>query len=256
MKKILTISAICLCIGVAWLMIRNQQNVVAQSTGTTATNFFVTVNEKARLARSGDVVATDELITEIYQATGIATYLTGMTGTSIKDRIKRAEIRYRQGQHAGIPEANVVFAINALTVKLGTPEYSKTVESEVRRLRVKTLPIFPELIGKTRTSNPNPITGDTLSTEMSPSEAVFIFSCMLYQKMENPDFQLTASERTARWNFEHDEKSMEASLSERSVSNPRREEMAVAIDAGIRALSSSDLVNLPKKSLDILGLEL
>ena len=66
MKKILTISAICLCIGVAWLMIRNQQNVVAQSTGTTATNFFVTVNEKARLARSGDVVATDELITEIY----------------------------------------------------------------------------------------------------------------------------------------------------------------------------------------------
>ncbi len=74
MKKLLTLSGICLCVGVAWLMIRNQQNVVAQSTGTTVTNFFVTVNEKARLARSGDAVATDELVTEIYQATGIATY--------------------------------------------------------------------------------------------------------------------------------------------------------------------------------------
>jgi hypothetical protein len=183
-KKIFSFSVIVsfLCVG-AFVFFKYQQNVIAQSASE---NFFITVNDKARTARTGDAVATDELIVEIFRATGVSPYLTGLTGSTIKDRIKRAEIRYRQGQHAGIPEVNVVLAINGLATKLGTPEYSKTVGSEVRKLRVKTLPIFPELIGKTRTANPNPITGDALSTEMSPSEAVFIFSSMLYQKMENP----------------------------------------------------------------------
>jgi hypothetical protein len=255
MKKLLTLSGICLCVGVAWLMIRNQPNVVAQSTETTTTNFFVTINEKAKLARSGDAVATEELVTEIFRATGAAPYLAGLTGSTIKDRIKRAEIRYRQGQHAGISEANVVSAVNGLAQKLGTPEYSKTVQSEVRRLRVKSLPIFPELIGKNRTANLNPIIGDKLPVEMSPAEAAFVFGSLLYQKMTNPDYQLTAAERTAFWEKEHDEKAMNASLAERSINNPREEQMRNAIGAGLRALSPSELVNLPKTTLDVLGLE-
>jgi hypothetical protein len=254
MKKIITLSGICLCVGVAWLVIRNQQNVVAQSE-TTTTNFFVTINEKAKLARSGDAVATDELVTEIFRATGAAPYLAGLTGSTIKDRIKRAEIRYRQGQHAGISEANVVSAVNALAQKLGTPEYSKTVQSEVRRLRVKSLPVFPELIGKNRTANLNPMTGDKLPVEMSPAEAAFVFGSLLYQKMTNPDYQLTVAERTAFWEKEHDEKAMNASLAERSVNNPREKEISDAIGAGLRALSASELVNLPKTTLDVLGLE-
>ncbi|MBX3296512.1 MAG: hypothetical protein KF762_12465 [Acidobacteria bacterium] len=223
---------------------------------TTSENLFIVLNEKAKAARGGNPAAVQELVDTIVKVTGFKDYLVGQPGLEFKDRVKRAEVLYRQNQHAGITEEKIVYAVNGLKNKLGTPEYSNTSEYEIRRLRTAILPMFPELIGKNRNAPNFQSTGDNIPTEMSPAEAVFVLASLLFQKMNNPDYQLTPSERASLWATEHDYKlNYEGTLPERIANNPRFEEMEQAVTNGLASLSATDIQNLPKRMLDILGLE-
>lgn len=237
-----------------FFLIKKEDSVQAQATGSQ--NAFEMLNQKARIARTGEANAVQEYVESIVQVTGFQEYLTGQMGSQLKDRVKRAEISYRQGQHPGINEEKVVLAVNGLVEKLQTPAYSLTSLYEVRRLRVSVLPIFPEVIGKNRNSNNVQNTGDNLPSEMSPAEAVFVFASLLYQKMYNPDYQLTPAERANLWATEHDYKqNYEASLPERAVNNNRDDEMEEAVTSGFLRLSANEAQNLPFRALTILGLQ-
>ncbi len=235
-------------------------------TGTEATqaqtpnseNLFEVLNQKARVARNANANATDvqDLVETIVQVTGFKDYVVGQTGNDLKDRVKRAEISYRQGQQQAITELKVALALNDLKTQLNTPDYSGTTEYEVRRLRVAVLPMFPELIGRGQLSGNVAATGDKLPVEMSPAEAVFVLSSLLFQKMNNPDYQLTATERANLWATEHDyAQNFEASLAQRSVDNPHVEQMKEAVSNGFLLLPPTNVQNMPKRIMDILGLQ-
>ncbi|MBF2018518.1 MAG: hypothetical protein IGR93_00010 [Hydrococcus sp. C42_A2020_068] len=89
---------------------------------TTSENLFMVLNEKAKAARGGNPAAVQELVDTIVKVTGFKDYLVGQPGLEFKDRVKRAEVLYRQNQHAGITEEKIVYAVNGLKNKLGTPE--------------------------------------------------------------------------------------------------------------------------------------
>ncbi len=212
-----------------------------------------TINQKAIDARTGNQADAEELVGEVIRVAGFESELIGFTASSIKQRVGRAESRYRLGQSAGIPERKIVRTVNGLVKKFNLPEYSKTDLYEVRKLRLTLLPNFPHLISqKTQSVQPRTV-GAGLDTEMSPAESVLILSLMIQQKLLNQDYQLTKTERRNRWNEMHDNRPGRSSSPHPAQS--RGQEMRERLRIAASSASASDAWQLSTITLNTLGIE-
>src|SRR5262249_4616726 len=114
-------------------------------------------------------------------------------------RVAQAEIDYRSGRKAGIPEANIVRVIDYLAAKLGAPNYARTDEDEVRDKRLSVSQIMPNFIPRrpTGVGNESP-TGFSYTVDplMSPLEALYVTHSLIAQK-EISEFSLLTTEERA-----------------------------------------------------------
>lgn len=117
--------------------------------------------------------------------------------TSLKNRLVRSELKFRDGKHKKIRESDLAKAFNNLAERLGLPEHSKTFVAQIRMLRVMIMPDVPTLIGKVN-RNPNHATdrkvGAMMTTEMSPAEAILIATVLMQQKLFSDLYQTTPQE--------------------------------------------------------------
>lgn len=149
-------------------------------------------NEQSALSRTGDVDATRALTHHLFQNASIPVEIADAFGFT--DRIAGAEAAYRKGGHASVSEEQVVTAVNNFSNTLSAPTWTHTTQSEVRKLRVRLCVVLPQLFVN---HGPPDAKGhyQLLSPEMSPLEASYIATTMLYMKVFDSDFQFTDSER-------------------------------------------------------------
>src|SRR5262249_39744342 len=104
--------------------------------------------------------------------------------SDFEDRLARSELGYRRQAAAGIPEQNIVVAVNNLAQKLSAPDFARTDASEVALLRRDSASYMPHFISSDRQA-------------MSPLESAYILRVLLYQKVWNETFLMSAEERAA-----------------------------------------------------------
>jgi hypothetical protein len=114
-----------------------------------------------------------------------------------KERLLRAEMSFRRGDSPGASESSIVRLIDGLAQKLDAPEYARSDEDEVHRLRLLLSYETPHMVVATPGVNdPNDPTSRTLPETLSPVEAVFVTRQLLIQKEISEAFQTTSLERS------------------------------------------------------------
>ncbi len=153
---------------------------------------YVYLNEQAALSRNGDTKATTELTRQMFRNTGIPVDVAD--AFSFTDRVVQAESAYRNGVHAGVQEADIVKAVNNLAKSINAPVWVRTNQAEIRKLRMRLLVTYPQLFAS---QEPPDAEGHykALSEKMSPVEAVYLATSLLFQKRFNADFQFTEEEQ-------------------------------------------------------------
>jgi hypothetical protein len=253
-KRILFFLSLSLVVGsgAGWFWLSEKDSVEAQSSPQAA-HPLQAINDKARVARAGGISDAEEYIGEIIRVAGLEGELAGFTASAIKNRVGRAESSYRQGQAAGIPEAKIVRTVNGLARKFDLPDYVRTSNYEVRRLRLGLLPNFPQIITQ-KTQGMQPVSaGAQIDSQMSPAEAVFVLAMMLQQKLANPEYQLRHSERLNRWAETHNHGAPPSSSPHPAQNRSREIREALRTAAG--SASMSDALNLSRLTLNTLGVE-
>lgn len=251
-RRILVFLSLVVVIGIGGFWLTGKGPVEAQSSPQGA-HPLKAINDKARAARAGSISDAEDYVAEIIRVAGFEGELNGFTATAIKDRVGRAESRYRQGQAAGIPEAKIVRTVNGLARKFDLPDYVRTSNYEVRRLRLGLLPNFPQIITQ-ETQGVLPVSvGAQIDSQMSPAEAVFVLAMMLQQKMVNTEYQLRHSERLDRWAETHNH-SAPQSNSPHPAQN-RSREIREALTRAASSASMSDSLSLSNLTLNTLGIE-
>jgi hypothetical protein len=169
----------------------------------------------------------------------------GMTD-ALKDRLARAEAKYRNGGK-GVVETDIVRMVNRLAHVLKAPDFARTNLYEVRRLRVGIAPYIPEL--RSRQSD---------SHTLSPLEGAYIAMLLVQEKRSNPEFQLTNKEwvalhggaRTAKGDAK-----FRAAITARIDDRSRSDELQQAFERSFSAMTPAQLLNLPVGLLDALGVD-
>ncbi len=218
------------------------------------------VNEKARAARGGGESAVRELTDAVFNTIVDEDDVIGGATNDLKERVVRAEVDYRKGKRKGVEEAEVVKVINGLAKKYGAPDYAKTDQREVRELRMSMLLTEGDFVARGKNdgkAKPKRKKGDTIGSEMSPLEAVYVTADMMKQKLYNEDYQLTQEERRARWAEKHDGKKKPACEGEgcqpKVLDSPRYKEMQEVAGRATSEGASAGLATA-HRTLDILGI--
>jgi hypothetical protein len=253
MKKILFLFSLGLVasLGLGWLCLSDSALVGAQS-NPQPPHPLEAINQKAKIARTGNVADAEDYVREVIKVAGFENELQGFTLTAIKDRVGRAESRYRQGHAPGVPEAKIVRTVNGLVRKFSLPAYAKTYNHEVRRLRLGLLQNFPQVIAQKSQSTQPPSAGAAIDSQMSPAEAVFVLAMMLQQKLANPEFQLTYTEQVDRWAQAHNHSPQN---NPHATDQDRGREIREALNRAAASASMSDALQLSNLTLNTLGIE-
>ena len=224
--------------------------------GRQSTALFGQLNEKAKAVKGGDEAPIRHLADEVFRTTGLEKAPAGMLD-AVKERLVRAEVNYQNGRAQGIPEINVVRVINGLGMKFKAPGYAKTSQYEVRKLRMSVLGLIPNFIANDRSSERQPkAIGASINHNMSPMEAAFVTVLLLKQKVSNPEYQVTHAERVSQWAEKHSGKQKNKTEQVKIQGSSAREtEMEKVIARGVSEMSPIDLLNIPSRAMDILGVE-
>lgn len=267
-RIVITFALLSCCIlggATVWLKadspVRGQEQ--ARSRGETrAPNPLANLNERAGAANDNSEASVRALADEVFNALALNEVPAGMLD-AVKERLVRAEMNHRAGRTRGIDEVNVIRVINGLARRFNAPEYARTNRYEVRRLRMSTLPFLPRFIAEERPERGRRRRdiGSSINPAMSPLEATFLMVLMLKQKEVNPEYQVTQAERTEQWAERRRAGRSDAS---RQQAEPRAEarsatarqiELEQAVARGLSDTSPSELLNIPNRMLDILGVE-
>lgn len=212
------------------------------------------IDRKALAAKHNDPDAVSALADEIVNSLPPRD-VPAFTRQSMKDRLMRAELHYRQTGEGGVTEESVVRLVNGLAAKFGTPEYAKTDARQVRFLRVRMMANLPNFIGRK-------VEGTSISLSMPPLEGAAVAMAMLQQKMHNDLYQVMPEEFEAhakkKWKEELGEKEKDKTKKAKLTAKPRGEkhkEMREAVAKGGAAMSPDELMGLADTSLDMLGVK-
>lgn len=164
----------------------------AQPTASRGKSDYAIANEEVALSRAGDADATVALAHEMFRNAGIPTQIADSFGYT--RRVVQAQTEYQKGTLPPIHEKDIVTAVNNLANSLGLPAWAHTTQPEVRKLRVRLFLAIPQLFVS---HAPPDAQGhhQLLSPDMSPLEAGYIATTMLYMKTFSSDFQFSDKER-------------------------------------------------------------
>lgn len=209
---------------------------------------LIEIDKKSQMAKDNDESSVRALADEVVDTIGVDVLPTE-TASEVKDRLARAEIRYQSGDKEGIPERNVVRAVNGLVKKFGAPEYAITSAYEVRKLRMDAFYLMPQLIGRGRSKDRRTVdrehtsVGSSINPTMSPVEAFFITGMMLQQKRLNPEYQVTYAERLAKWNEKHSsQKPKDVATKERARRQAQAESQSAEVEQTARQKEVDDVI--------------
>lgn len=261
MKVILSVSVFCfLVLGLTWASKSAKVHSDSQLQPEIQTKSGVArINDKAKAVKGSDRAAIRVLTEEIMSQYGWDSAPSAITD-SLKDRLVSAEENFHNGNHKGISELEVARAVNGFVTKFKTPDYSRTSPSEVREVRGRLLTLLPDFVGRGRVENGKvqaKMPGAKIA-EMSPVEAAYMTMAIVYQKMYNPDFQLTQAERRAVWVERHRQTPRSVAKAEPQPSATaiaRQQEMEGVLRRIATKTSIQDFFSLPDKVLDVLGIE-
>ncbi|HYP52667.1 MAG TPA: hypothetical protein VEQ42_03960 [Pyrinomonadaceae bacterium] len=161
------------------------------------------LDERAAAASGGDERAVRELVETFFRGPelrGVPSLLAG----PFKERLIRAEAKFRRGQGTGVSEESVVRVVEELARKFDAPEYALAETDEVRALRLSLSSLVPRLVVRQPLpagAEPRPFWFVTkapafdVPASMSPVEAAYITLMMLTQKQINETYMLTKDER-------------------------------------------------------------
>lgn len=153
-----------------------------------------TDNDLVRSSHSGQLDATRELTRRMFRNMAIPSDVADSLGFT--DRVTAAEVAYRRGDHSGVNETDIIKAVNNMANNLGVPEWVKTNVDEVRMVRMHLVATIPNLAAY---QGPPDAKGryPALSGKMSPLEAGYVVTKLLYQKAFNAEFQVSEKERVS-----------------------------------------------------------
>jgi hypothetical protein len=160
------------------------------------------INQKAAAVRSADRNAITQEVDAVILIYPLSKDLIGLTG-SMHDSLVASEVSYQQDKHPGVSEAAVVRAVNRLARMVKAPAWTYTSERQVQRLRASMIAYMPSFIGKGPATRKLTTLPTRLSSQMSPAESVYVLSSLVYQKMNNPEWQVTPEEERALWSARH-----------------------------------------------------
>lgn len=261
MKVLLSLSVFCfLVIGITWTSqsskVQSQSKLKPEIQDQSGTE---RIEAKARSVKGSDKEAIQNLTAEIMTQYGWGN-APSLISNSVKNRIVNAEQKFQDGNGQGITELAVARALNGLVVKFKAPVYASTSPSEVRELRGRLLAFLPDLIGRGRAADGHERAKAPHSpiALMSPVEAAYVAMTMIHQKMNNPEFQMTQSERRAAWIEKHS-KTPDSVVAKGSppsgAPTARQKEMASVIQRAVKTIPQQNLFSLPDQVLDALGIE-
>src|SRR5437867_566159 len=150
-----------------------------------ATDF---VEETAKAATDDDPRSVRRFVDEIFNRSMFA-----KAPASVRDRVFRSELAFRNGRHVAIAEDTLRETINEFARRADAPGHVKTSEGQLHIFREGMRRWIPHFAG------PKP-TPHGLGIEMSPAEAVFIAMHLAQQKLTNPEYQVDADEWVKRAN--------------------------------------------------------
>jgi len=186
-------------------------------------------NDKASRVVAGDAAAVPELVDDVLNGSIVLEKLSTLN-PDLRASLIAAEVDYRNGRHPGVSDDKVEVALNSLAKAAGAPAFAYTDTTEVRSLRMRLVPMVPNLFahdlqkrakdGKTR-----------IRAEMSPAEGVYLLARLIDQKIYNPKYQLTADEHRVK----------SAELLSADEPSPRTTEIMDAVGITTDAISLMDL---------------
>jgi hypothetical protein len=178
----------------------------------------------------------------------------------IESRLAISETAYRNGVGPGVTESQMVDLMNSLAETLRLPDYAKTTPLQIRVLRMALLTQSPHFMGSGMVRE-GMRTGESINQEMSPLQAMHLFSFMVDQKILNPEYQDPDSDpavlhRERKKEFERirQETTPTAKHILLRSSNPKGAEMREAISSGFESMSMNDALNLLSETLSKLDL--
>jgi hypothetical protein len=230
------------------VLIFGDQRASGQDNQNEQENSVARINAKAESLNTADERVIRDLTDEVFKSFN-ADLMPPEVLDSVKDRIVRAEVAYRSGYGHPVSEFGVVRMTNMLMKRLGAPAYAQTNVYEVRRLEMNFVPFLSKFIGKkpAGTSDGPKALGSSFNPKMSPLESVAIANLLIQQKRKNPAYQLTHDEWVAK-NFGKSSRQHEIG------DNSRSRVIEAAFQRG-GDLSVGELVKLPHRALDQLGIE-
>ena len=199
--------------------------------------------EKA--ARAGDSYSLALLVSQqVFNVDGIDAVDLG----PVNDRMNRHELRYRAHATSGLPELNVVRAVNAMLDRFGAPGYTHTDVYEVRRLELGLIAKLPSVVAHELPGAKEAKYKQSINPTLSPIEAVLVAGVLIHQKEANGEFLFTFPEQVARW-------SAQMSGAAVAPNDARLEEVAAAEVNGALAMDPAALLDQPNQLLNDLGIE-
>jgi hypothetical protein len=200
------------------------------------------INEKAMAVNPADMKSMTELVDAIILAYPMSRDLIGTSG-ELHDHLVLAESAYHNGNHPGVSEAHLARFLNRLAALINAPSWAYTRESEVRRLRATMLISSPALVGIQPASHKHE-TPAGITSRMSPAESVFVLSSLAFQKLHNPEWQLTPEEEKVTWIVRHS-----PGHKPEWANNQRSVELQEKIDSAASRVSLRDLYEVAQESL-------
>jgi hypothetical protein len=208
------------------------------------------VDDAARNLNGADQTRIRGLVNEVFADNGIDERIVATAG-SVPDRLVAAEASFQSGKTAGISEDKVVATVNLLARHFNAPQYAYTNTKEFRRLRLKMVSTYPNLIGRGSAATRDD-SKHHFDRTMSPVEAFHITSTLIFQKVFNPEFQFTQQEidkATQQVNAADT-----ATLTDRVGKGERTREMVDVIRKGASTMSLRDMLSQSEQALDELGI--
>lgn len=245
--------------GALWLISSSPARGQSQdtSTGTSSPEPSLgRLDAKAKAAKSGDEARIGELADEVLTSLNVDEAPAGMAD-AIKERLVRAETNYRNGSGKGSSEFHIVRTVNGVAKKLGLPDYAKTNVFEIRRLEMNILPFVPNFLGGQHNRREDARKA-SINAELSPLQAVFVMGRLVQQKRYVADSQLTQDEWVTLHGGRRTAQSkalFQTAMESRRGDSTRTIAIDSAIKRGVTNLSPAELLNLPDRVLDALGVE-
>lgn len=233
-------------------------------------NPMLVLDEKARAADGNNPEMVRELVDSVFNQPHVFGRLSADVEATVKLRLTEAELNYRTDGRQPVSEDQVVRLVNAFSARLSMPGFARTNEHEVRNLRVKTMLSNPIFMGKgtDQREDGSPLQkGESISSLMSPLQAVHLFMVMADQKVINPNYQITPDEWDAEGanpgerrkerdpNVAALQSSLKAGESRFTVfQNPRMDEMRALLGKGSSQVSATGALEVANWALDTLGI--